>query len=422
MANKLGLVLHQLDIKGAYLNGVLNESEVLYMAHTPGYKPSDAANRVLHLLKAIYGLKQAVHCWYQKLHEIFISLGYKQSEVDQAVFYKLLPQVKQLIVVAMHVDDCTIAASTVCLVEDLKARLSHHIEVTDLGELHWMLGIQVSRDRDACTTSISQHAYINSILRHYNFVDVKPLSTPMDPQVHLMSEQAPSTAAEFAAMRDVPYCEAVGALNWATLATRPDIAYAVATVACFGENPGPTHWEAVKRIFRYLAGTHNLWLSYGETRHILEGYADADGSMAEDRHTISGYAFLIDGGTVSWSSKRQEIISLSITESEYVTATHGMKEGLWLKSLLSEIFGPFNSPITMFSNNQAVIVLTCDHQYHARTKHIDVRYHWIRWVVEEGAMHLMYCPTDDMVADALTKALPSPKVKHFAACLGLHAK
>jgi|SRR6266853_201211 len=136
MANKLGLVLHQLDIKGAYLNGMLNMNEVLYMAHPLGYKPSNTANHVLRLLKAIYGLKQAVHRWYQKLHSIFISLGYEQSAMDQAVFYKLLPQVKQLIVIAMHVNDCTITASTVSLVKDLKARLSCHIEVTDLGELH----------------------------------------------------------------------------------------------------------------------------------------------------------------------------------------------------------------------------------------------------------------------------------------------
>src|SRR5712671_5178116 len=139
MANKLGLVLYQLDIKGAYLNGVLNENEVLYMAHPPGYKPSDTANHMLCLLKAIYGLKQATCCWYQKLHSIFISLGYEQSAVDQAVFYKLLPQVKQLIVIAVHVNDCTIAASTTCLVKDLKTRLSCHIKVTDLSELHWML-------------------------------------------------------------------------------------------------------------------------------------------------------------------------------------------------------------------------------------------------------------------------------------------
>ena len=144
--------------------------------------------------------------------------------------------------------------------------------------------------------------------------------------------------------------------------------------------------------------------------------------MAEDRRAISGYAFLINGGAVSWSSKQQEIVSLSTTESEYVAATHGGKEALWLRSLISEVFGELTSPTTLFSDNQAAITLTCDHQYHPRTKHIDVRYHWIHWVVEKGSIHLVYCPTDDMVADALTKALPSAKVKHFAASLGLRAK
>jgi len=157
-------------------------------------------------------------------------------------------------------------------------------------------------------------------------------------------------------------------------------------------------------------------------RCTLEGYADADSSIAEDRCAITGYVFLIDGRAVSWSSKCQEIVLLSTTESEYVAVTHGGKEGLWLHSLLSEVFGTLKSPTTLFSDNQAAIALTHDHQYHSRTKHIDVRYHWIRWVVEEGSLHLVYCPTDNMVADALTKALPSPKVKHFATGLGLCAK
>jgi len=244
----------------------------------------------------------------------------------------------------------------------------------------------------------------------------------MDIQVRLTSEQSPKDAAKFAVMRDVPYCEAVGALNWAALATRPDIAFAVATVAHFAANPGPVYWDAVKHIYCYLAGTRDLWLSYGETKRTLVGYADADGSMAEDRRAITGYAFLIDGGAVSWSSKRQEIVSLSTTESEYVAATHGMKEALWLRSLLSELFGPHAEATTLFSDNQAAIALTRDHQYHACTKHIDVRYHWIRWVIEQGSLRLVYCPTDDMVADALTKALPSAKVKHFTAGLGLLAK
>jgi hypothetical protein len=144
--------------------------------------------------------------------------------------------------------------------------------------------------------------------------------------------------------------------------------------------------------------------------------------MNEDRRAVSGYAFLIDGGAVSWSSKRQEIVSLSTTESEYIAATHGGKEALWLHSLISEVFGSIKEPTTLFSDNQVAISLTRDHQYHTRTKHIDVRYHWIHWVVEQGVLKLIYCPTDDMVADVLTKALPSAKVKHFAAGLRLHAK
>ncbi len=135
-----------------------------------------------------------------------------------------------------------------------------------------------------------------------------------------------------------------------------------------------------------------------------------------------GYTFLIDGGTISWSSKQQEIISLSMTESEYMAVTHGMKEVLWLHSLLSEAFGSLTAMTTLFSDNQAAIALTRDHQYHACMKYIDKQYHFIRWVIEQGFLHLIYCPMDDMVADTLTKPLPSAKVKHFAAGLGLCTK
>jgi len=137
------------------------------------------------------------------------------------------------------------------------------------------------------------------------------------------------------------------------------------------------HWEAVKQIFCYLAGSCDLWLSYGKARHALIGYTNADGSMAEDHHAISGYAFLIDGGTILWSSKWQEIVSLSTTKSEYVAATHSVKEALWLHSLLSKVFGPFKDPMTMLCNNQSTITLMHDHQYHAHTKHIDVCFHFI---------------------------------------------
>ena len=285
-----------------------------------------------------------------------------------------------------------------------------------------MLGIEIQHNQEGHTIHLSQQAYINAILHHFNLTELKPLSMPMDTQVCLTSEQSLKDAAKFAAMHDVPYHEAVGTLNWAALATHPDIVFAVATVARFAANPGIVHWEAVKCIYCYLAGTCNLWLTYGETKHTLLGYANTDGSMAEDRHAISGYAFLIDSSTISWPSKRQEIISLSTTESEYVVAMHSMKEALWLQSLLSEIFGAFPEATTMFSDHQAAIALMHNHQYHAHTKHIDVHYYWIWWVIEQGSLHLEYCPTDDMVADVLTKALPSAKVKHFTVGLGLLTK
>ena len=150
---------------------------------------------------------------------------------------------------------------------------------------------------------LSQKAYIDSILRHYGLEDLKPISTPMDPASWLTSAQSPSTMEEFAAMKHVPYHEVVGSLMYATLGTCLDICYAVQTVSKFNCKPGLAHWEAVKRIFWYLNGTKNLWLSYGGLVKELQGYVDADGSMGEDHKAISGYVFVINGGAVSWSAK-----------------------------------------------------------------------------------------------------------------------
>src|SRR5271168_2816069 len=183
--------------------------------------------------------------------------------------------------------------------------------------------------------------------------------------------------------------------------------------------PGLAYWEAVKWISKYLKGTRELWLGYGEVTKELVGYADADGSTNEDRKAISGYTFMINGGAVSWSAKRQEIISLSTTESEYIAATYAAKEALWLRQLILQLFGILLPATPLFCDNQSAIALAKEHQYHARTKHIDVRFHFIRWIIEDNKLRLIYCPTDEMVAHILTKALVSTKVKHFASELGL---
>ena len=213
--------------------------------------------------------------------------------------------------------------------------------------------------------------------------------------------------------------EALGALQYLSVATRPDITYAVSILARFSQNPGLTHWNALKRVYVYLKSTRDLWLTFGGEEVELQDYSDAHGMSQEDRHAISRYVFMLHGGAVSWSSKRQDTISLSTTEAEYIALTHAAKEAIWFKNLLSELFGSINHPITLHSDNRSAIALAKDDRFHARTKHIDIRYHFIRYVIEEGKIRLTYCPTENMTADILTKPLTSLKSKHFAESMGL---
>ena len=422
IAAQSDMEMEQIDIKGAYLNGELEDGEVIYMQHPPGYQPMGAEGKVLRLRKTLYGLKQSGRRWYQKLTWIFVDqLGFKRCDVDQAIYFRQLPP--DLIVIVVHVDDCTLVATRHALITKLKSDISQYVEISDLGPLHWLLGIQVKRNRELRTLGLSQASYIRAILHRFNFDELKSVSSPMDPNLRLDSSQSPQTAVERAVMRHAPYREALGCLMYAAMGTRPDIAFSVTLLSRFSQNPGPVHWNAVRRVFRYLKGTTDLWLTYGTgtemNKREIRAYTDADGNQQEDRKAISGNAFLIDGGAVSWYSKQQELISLSTTESEYVAATHAAKEAIWLRQLIGQIFEPIVDPIPLFCDNQSAIALAKDHQYHARTKHIDIRYHFIRWVCEQGHIQLIYCPTGDMLADVLTKPLPSFKTKHFAAELGL---
>jgi hypothetical protein len=166
------------------------------------------------------------------------------------------------------------------------------------------------------------------MVRHYGLVDAKPSNIPMEPNTVYSVEQGPQTPQERAEMRRVPYREAVGSLMYAAIGTRPDIAFATSILAQFFENPGNAHWEAAKRVIRYLKGTAHWRLTYSPETHALVGYSDADGNSQPGRKAISGYAFLLDGGAFSWSTKKQELVSTSTTESEYIAASYAAKEAL----------------------------------------------------------------------------------------------
>ncbi len=405
------------DFNSTYLNGELEGNEEIYMQEPPGYE-SSGGESVKRLRKVLYGLKQAGRKWYDALSRALADLGFRVSDADPGVFTARLG--KELLVLAVHVDDCILTGSSAKLIAQYKQKLNEHYELTDLGPVDYLLGIKVTRNRETHTISLSQSGYIKAILARFLLNDAKPLDTPMLPGADYSKKDSPTSPTEVARMKKVPYREALGSLMYASVATRPDISFAVSTLSQFLENPGEAHWEAVKRIFRYLSGTRGLALTYGRDSHDLLGYTDADGASQDHRRAISGYLFLIDGGAISWSSRKQELVTLSTAEAEYVAATHAAKEAVWLRRLEGNLSPPITSKATtLFCDNQAALRLAQTDNYHARTKHIDIRFHFVRDVEGRGEISLAYCPTDDMTADILTKALPRWKVVQHALALGL---
>ena len=406
-----------LDFQSAFLNRKLDEGEDLYMELPPGYKVDNKLKHAVAKLRvALYGSKQGALKWYLELCASLKELGLNRAHSDWGVFYVHIGH--DILLLTNHVDDCTVTGSSRKLMELFKDEIRARYRITDLGPISWVLGMKVIHDLIARTILLSQELYMDAIITKYNFSDLKPLSIPMDPNIQLTRSPTQSVA-DTAHMKNIPYRAAVGLLMYLAVATHPDIAFAISTVAQFSQDPAPEHWEAVKRIYRYLLGTRKLALTFGAGKQGLEGFTDADGVSQEHWHAISGYAYILDGGAVSWASKKQELVTLSTTEAKYVAATHAAKEGIWLRWLVEEIFRPLTHPTPLHLYSQSAIMLTKDGSYHARTKHIDIRYHFIHFIVDNGSLRLIYCPTEDMVADTLTKALPSVKVKHFAASLGL---
>ena len=394
------------DFNGAYLNGELDDSKEIYMKPPPGY--TSEGEQVKHLLKSLYGLKQAGRKWYDTLSHALTDLGFQVNNADPGVFTSHINA--DITILAIHVDDCLITGSSPELIVDYKNKLNERYSLTDLGPVHWLLGIKITRDRQARIISLSQMSYIDAILSWFSLSNAKPVATPITPSTVLSKADSPIDNTELVCMSKTPYREAIGSLMYAAVATRPDITFAVSALSQFLENLGEVHWEAIKRVFHYLIGTKNSTLTYGNERHELVGFTDADGSSQEHRHAISGFAFLIDGATVSWASRKQELVTLSTAEAEYVAATHAAKECIWLRRLIEPFFGPPSTPTTLYCDNQAAIHLATDDNYHAQTKHIDIRFHFIRQTIADGHAKITYRPTQDMTADILTKALPRHKV------------
>ena len=262
------------------------------------------------------------------------------------------------------------------------------------------LVIAISRDRSNKCIKLSQTRYLTKTLEKFGMSDCKPVSTPQDPSIKL----EPNTGE---CVNKQKFQSAIGSLNYAVLATRPDLAAALNSVNSYMQNPGYTHWQAVNRIFRYIKGTLNYGLVFDASKItdlLLYGFADANFDADNDCKSTSGYIYFLAGCPVSWSSKRQSMVALSTAEAEYIAASMATQEALWLRNLLTDLELELTGPTTIYEDNAGAIALTKNPEHHACTKHFDRKVHFVRDRVNSNEVELQYCPTRDMIADALTKA------------------
>jgi hypothetical protein len=414
LAAEHDLEIHQIDFKNAFLNGSLDEE--IYMRQPPGFEALGKEGHVWRLKKALYGLKQAGLQWYKVAKALFEELGLVASDYDPCVFYSR--DSENVAIVAIHVDDCILCTSTLALAITLKDRIARRFKISDLGEARWILGFEIIRDRNARTIAISQRAYIDQLLERFNMQDAMPVATPMALKVDY-TKLKPSDD-ECADMKAILYAELVGGLNYLSTISRPDNQFATSILARFMADPTRAHWNAARHNLRYLKGTKDHALVLGATRDGLMPYSDCDWASESDRQSISGCTIIFNGAAIAWYSRKQSIVAMSTCEAEYIGQSEAARELMHITALMRQLpFSTTDSPPTLYCDNQSAIKLAETGKFSARTKHIDVKFRFVTKALEERLLRLAYTPTSEMVADALTKALPREQHEYFRFLLGV---
>jgi hypothetical protein len=399
------LELQQLDVKTAFLNGELEED--IYMKQPPGYEEG-GINITCHLHKALYGLRQAPRAWHARLKKELEDIGFMASDTDPSLYVLRLKT--HNVYALVYVDDILIAGKEDSNIKMVTSALQRVFDIHILGNAHYFVGLEIERDREAHTLKIDQKRMTSELVSKYGMTTAKVKTTPLSPSTQLMKEGKPLDKTQFG------YSELIGSLLYLSVCTRPDIAQAVGALARYMANPMEEHWQAAKGVVRYLASTKTYGIIYRRPDYAdtsIIGYCDADHAGDVDtRRSTTGYVFKLHGGAVSWSSRLQQTVAASTTEAEYMAAASATKEALWLRKLMTD----FNKPpdtLLINSDNQAAITLLKNPIASARSKHIDVIYHFARERVMRKEVAFVYCNTADNIADVFTKALPDSK---FAVC------
>ncbi|KAM2442299.1 hypothetical protein PS1_023417 [Malus domestica] len=291
----------------------------------------------------------------------------------------------------------------------------------DMGEASYVLGIKITRDRDAKTLYLDQQNYLDKIFKRFNMQDCKPVSTPVCKGMMLSKNMCPVHKQDIIDMQNVPYAQAVGSLMYAMTSTRPDICHAVGLVSRYQSNPGKQHWTAVKRIIRYLKGTQGMKLCFGLNDLDLVCYCDADfAGDLDDRKSTSGNIILFGGTAVSWLSKKQSCVAKSTMEAEYISCSTTVSTAVWAKRFIDNLnIGIPKEHVNVFCDNKSAIFLIKSGANSSKGKHIDVKYHYVQDIVEKGEVEVDYIPSEEMVADPMTKGLSLEKFREHVTTMGL---
>jgi hypothetical protein len=404
------LVIHQMDVKTAFLHGNLDEE--IYMRQPEGYVMPGQEHKVCKLVKSLYGLKQAPKQWHQKFDETVLSNGYKLNQCDKCVYSKF-DNTGKGVIICLYVDDMLIFGTDQKQVDLTKAFLSSNFSMKDMGIADVILGIKIIRNN--LGISLSQSHYIEKVLKKFNCENGSNSASPMDSNVKLM----PNTGLPISQLK---YSQVIGCLMYAMTSTRPDIAFAVGKLSRYTSNPSSHHWAAVLRTLKYLKGTKNLALTYSGKPSVLEGYSDASWiTNIEDHSSTSGWVFLLGGGAISWASKKQTCITTSTMESEFVALAAAGKEAEWLRNLVYEIplWPKPISPISIHCDSAATLAKAYSQIYNGKSRHLGVRHSTVRELISNGVISVDFVRSQQNLADHLTKGLARHLVVKSVEGMGL---
>lgn len=401
-----GWPIHQLDVKNAFLQGELDET--VYMHQPPGFVSKEFPDHVCKLHKAIYGLKQAPRAWNSRFARFINKLGFLTSKADTSLY--VYRKGTDMAYILLYVDDILLTASSHSLLHRITEALKKEFPMTDMGQLRHFLGIKIDYNQQGLF--MSQTQYAKDILERAGMTDCKPIATPVDLKSKLSANDGDPVSDPTA------YRSLAGALQYLTF-TRPDISYAVHQICLYMHCPRTPHFQALRRILRYIKGTldDGIQLTKGNIDRLVS-YSDADwGGCPDTRRSTSGYCVFLGPNLVSWSAKRQPTVSRSSSEAEYKGVANTVSELCWIRNLMLELGWKIDKASIVYCDNISSVYIATNPVKHQRTKHVELDLHFVREKVAVGEIKVIHVPASLQYADIFTKGLPTSLFKEFKTSL-----